>query len=336
MRRCLSICSATRTLRGLLRQGLEQGGVSTWLPRVTLHKKLEWLLRDFDSGAFDETGDDEDNDDDGGGGGGGGDCSGGCEKDAAAAAADRGVSPQHRQASGKIHFFDGRRRRHRQTTAGGVAAPFPTTSSTSVTILRVVAHPASALSPRLPSLADDAASSRRRNRTTTIADGSSFSSSPPTLVPSSQPNSSSPFTPTAADFSGEVGEEEIIAHTLATVPFPALPPHASPSSSSSSTPVAAEMSEEKSSHCHQRQKQPEKRLLVAIGPDGGWAAPAELDLFQRHGFRPVTLLKPLSSSSSRAPSPPAFGTLKTEVALAALLARAHERLADEDEHDEAS
>ena len=55
------------------------------------------------------------------------------------------------------------------------------------------------------------------------------------------------------------------------------------------------------------------RVLLAIGPERGWAEPRELDLFERHGFRTVTL---------------GPRTLRTDVAVISLLAVAHERLAE--------
>lgn len=33
----------------------------------------------------------------------------------------------------------------------------------------------------------------------------------------------------------------------------------------------------------------DKRLLLAVGPEGGWAEDYELDLFESHGFQRVTL-----------------------------------------------
>ena len=61
----------------------------------------------------------------------------------------------------------------------------------------------------------------------------------------------------------------------------------------------------------------ERRVLLAIGPDGGWDEPFELDLFQRNGFVPVCMAG-------------GIGTLRTDIALATLVARAHERLEAED------
>ena len=57
---------------------------------------------------------------------------------------------------------------------------------------------------------------------------------------------------------------------------------------------------------------PDTRVLLAIGPERGWAEPEELDLFEQHGFRTVTL---------------GPRTLRTDVAVISLLAVAHERLA---------
>ena len=58
-------------------------------------------------------------------------------------------------------------------------------------------------------------------------------------------------------------------------------------------------------------------MLIAIGPDGGWDEPYEPSLFRSHGFTQVGLAGGL-------------GTLRTDVALTTLVARAHERLEDED------
>ena len=33
----------------------------------------------------------------------------------------------------------------------------------------------------------------------------------------------------------------------------------------------------------------QKRIVLAVGPEGGWAEPYELDMFQNHGFQQVTL-----------------------------------------------
>ena len=59
-----------------------------------------------------------------------------------------------------------------------------------------------------------------------------------------------------------------------------------------------------------------RKLLLAVGPDGGWDEPYELDLLRSMNFKQVHLGGEV-------------GILKTEVALAALLARAHERLESE-------
>ena len=53
------------------------------------------------------------------------------------------------------------------------------------------------------------------------------------------------------------------------------------------------------------------RLLLAVGPEGGWDEPGELDTFGQHGFEQVTL---------------GPRTLRTETATIALLALAHDRL----------
>lgn len=53
------------------------------------------------------------------------------------------------------------------------------------------------------------------------------------------------------------------------------------------------------------------RLLLAIGPESGWDEPYELDLFRQHGFQQVTL---------------GPRVLRTEAAVPALVALAHDRL----------
>lgn len=53
----------------------------------------------------------------------------------------------------------------------------------------------------------------------------------------------------------------------------------------------------------------EKRILVAVGPEGGWAEDYELDLFRSHEFQQVTL-------GSR--------TLRSDVAVVSLLSLAHD------------
>ena len=58
-------------------------------------------------------------------------------------------------------------------------------------------------------------------------------------------------------------------------------------------------------------------MLIAIGPDGGWDEPFEPALFRSHGFEQAGLAGGL-------------GTLRTDVALTTLVARAYERLEDED------
>ena len=55
------------------------------------------------------------------------------------------------------------------------------------------------------------------------------------------------------------------------------------------------------------------RVLLAIGPERGWAEPSELELFANHGFTAVTL---------------GPRTLRTDVAAISLLAVTHERLAN--------
>ena len=56
---------------------------------------------------------------------------------------------------------------------------------------------------------------------------------------------------------------------------------------------------------------PGSRLLLAVGPDGGWEEPEEIELLAEHGFEQVTLGK---------------RTLRTEVAVVALLAVAHSHI----------
>ena len=52
-----------------------------------------------------------------------------------------------------------------------------------------------------------------------------------------------------------------------------------------------------------------RRLLVAVGPEGGWAEPYELDMFKAKGFKQVTLGKRV---------------LRSDVAVVSLLSLAHE------------
>ena len=54
-----------------------------------------------------------------------------------------------------------------------------------------------------------------------------------------------------------------------------------------------------------------ERILVAVGPEAGWDDPYELELLARHGFRAASL---------------GPRTLRSDVALVALLALAHDRL----------
>jgi len=54
------------------------------------------------------------------------------------------------------------------------------------------------------------------------------------------------------------------------------------------------------------------RVLLAVGPEGGWEEPRELELLEAHGFQRVTLGR---------------RTLRTDVAVVSLLAVAHETLA---------
>ena len=54
------------------------------------------------------------------------------------------------------------------------------------------------------------------------------------------------------------------------------------------------------------------RVLLAVGPEGGWDEPDELDSLARHGFERVTLGE---------------RTLRTDVAVVSLLAIANEHLA---------
>jgi len=54
-----------------------------------------------------------------------------------------------------------------------------------------------------------------------------------------------------------------------------------------------------------------RRVVLAVGPEGGWEEPSELELLARHGFEPVSL---------------GPATLRTDVAVCSLLAVTHERL----------
>ena len=51
------------------------------------------------------------------------------------------------------------------------------------------------------------------------------------------------------------------------------------------------------------------RMVVAVGPEGGWTEPDELDLFQKHGFQQCTL---------------GTRTLRSDCAVVSLLGLAHE------------
>ena len=84
---------------------------------------------------------------------------------------------------------------------------------------------------------------------------------------------------------GGMGTEVARSYTLANVPFP----------------------EDKLS----RDQKP--TMLLAVGPDGGWEDPYELQLLKAHDFQQIHLAG-------------GVGVLKTEVAVGALLTRCHERL----------
>lgn len=51
------------------------------------------------------------------------------------------------------------------------------------------------------------------------------------------------------------------------------------------------------------------KVVVAVGPEGGWEEPAELDMFQEHGFQQITL---------------GTRTLRSDCAVVSLLGLAHE------------
>ncbi len=55
-----------------------------------------------------------------------------------------------------------------------------------------------------------------------------------------------------------------------------------------------------------------KKVLIAIGPDGGWEEPFELDLLKEHGFRHIAL--------------PGTRVLRSEVAVSVLMGLAHDWL----------
>ncbi|GFH50931.1 hypothetical protein CTEN210_07407 [Chaetoceros tenuissimus] len=59
----------------------------------------------------------------------------------------------------------------------------------------------------------------------------------------------------------------------------------------------------------------DKRIVLAVGPEGGWSEPYELDLFQEHGFQQVTL-------GSR--------ILRSDVAVISLLSLASDLCASDD------
>ncbi len=56
-----------------------------------------------------------------------------------------------------------------------------------------------------------------------------------------------------------------------------------------------------------------KKALIAIGPDGGWDEPYELDLLNKHGFRRIAL--------------PGTRVLRSDVAVSVLMGLAHDWLA---------
>jgi RsmE family RNA methyltransferase len=58
-----------------------------------------------------------------------------------------------------------------------------------------------------------------------------------------------------------------------------------------------------------------RRILVAVGPEGGWEEPDELELFTRLGFTQITL-------GSR--------TLRSDCAVVSLLSLAHDVCSDSD------
>lgn len=65
------------------------------------------------------------------------------------------------------------------------------------------------------------------------------------------------------------------------------------------------------------QRSSQKRILLAVGPDGGWELPYEIDLFRVHGFKDVSL-------------PSCSAPLRTDIAIATLVTRTYELLDDED------
>ncbi len=56
-----------------------------------------------------------------------------------------------------------------------------------------------------------------------------------------------------------------------------------------------------------------KKVLIAIGPDGGWEEPYELDLLNEHGFHRIAL--------------PGTRVLRSDVAVSVLMGLAHDWLA---------
>jgi hypothetical protein len=56
-------------------------------------------------------------------------------------------------------------------------------------------------------------------------------------------------------------------------------------------------------------KKAETKILLAVGPEGGWAEPYELDLFKEHDFQQITL---------------GTGILRSDVAVVSLLSLAHD------------
>jgi len=371
-----------RLVRGLLREGLEQSGVSTWLPRVTVHKTLEWLLRDLDTLGLDNNYDSDCNGDvDAGDGDEHADTVSFEEHDAVDTFGCLGrifpspsssptseattSAPESGDRKGEVESGDGRARRgdkplffdsrlFRRLDGGNNSnnvetAPAAAGSTLQTSTLRVVAHPASAFPPRqrdadtLVELTFDTKGEVRRGANIGSSSGNDSRRSGLAASKSNEAPSPPPYIeksmPKAAGNSYEYSNG--VPHTLGTVPFPPAP--SLPSlRGGGDTSAAVATSSQHQHHQHQQQPTPrrqrrrmqkgvhQKRLLVAVGPDGGWEVPRELDLLRHHGFEPVSLSKQRRDRGgglARA----VFGTLKTEVALAALLTRAHERLADEDE-----
>ena len=238
-------------LRCLLRLGLEQAGHLSHLPRVTVHRRLDGFLRDLDVGAFDGDGDaDGKGDADGGGGGGGGETEAQMGGEAPAGQAGEGRTWERRWGR---HQRRGRR-------GGGTAPPLPPSpagptagptaaaavaageplgavSWSSAGTLRAVAHPTSAFLPRTAELAPGGGGGGGSSSDGHGVDGpfSGASSGGGTCGWAEGGGASGSGAGNSGSLFGCVG-----GHSLGSVPFPTQP------------------------------RGRTARILLAVGPDGGW------------------------------------------------------------------